>query len=91
MFDVAELLQFLAIVIVIGIVRYPQIEIHWSTLWLYSNAQFSSVSLHCVFLEKFMPYENTVGHEKDRFTLILQFIHLNDYRHYKKKGEPPWP
>ena len=44
-FDVAELLQFLAMVVVMGIVRYPQIESHWSTLWPYSNAQFSSVSL----------------------------------------------
>ena len=26
--------------------------------------------------------------KRDRFSLILRFIHLNDNRHYKKKGEP---
>ena len=26
--------------------------------------------------------------KRDRFTLILRFLHLNDSRHYKKKGEP---
>ena len=31
--DIAELLQVLAIIIVMGIVPYPQIESHWSTLW----------------------------------------------------------
>ena len=25
--------------------------------------------------------------KRDRFTLILRFIHLNDNSHYKKKGE----
>ena len=32
-FDVAELIQFLAIIIVTEIVHYLQIETHWSTLW----------------------------------------------------------
>ena len=43
--DVGELLQFLAIIIIMGIVRYPHIESHWSTLWPYSNTHFASVSL----------------------------------------------
>ena len=43
--DVCELLQFLAIIIIMGIVRYPHIESHWSTLWPYSNTHFASVSL----------------------------------------------
>ena len=43
--DVCELLRFLAIIIVMGIVRYPQIESHWSTLWPYSNTHFASVSM----------------------------------------------
>ena len=43
-FDISELFRFLAILIVMGIVRYPQIESHWSTLWPYSNSQISSVS-----------------------------------------------
>ena len=46
--DVCELLRFIAIIIVMGIVRYPQIESHWSTLWPYSNAQFASVSAYAV-------------------------------------------
>ena len=44
--DVCELLRFLAIVIVMGIVRYPQMESHWSTLWPYSNSHFASVSVY---------------------------------------------
>ena len=44
-FDIAELLQVLAIIIVMGIVHYPQIESHWPTLWPYSNTQFSSVGV----------------------------------------------
>ena len=46
--DVCELLRFLAIIIVMGIVRYPQIESHWSTLWPYSNTHFASVSAYAV-------------------------------------------
>ena len=43
--DLSELQRFLAIIIIMGLVRYPQIESHWSTLWPYSNAQFSTVSV----------------------------------------------
>ena len=88
-FDVAEMLQFLAIVIVMEIVRYPQIESHWSTLWPYSNTQFSSVSLYHVFVGKRLCSVHTLQvMKRDRFTLILRFLHLNDSRHYKKRGEP---
>ena len=41
--DVNELRRFLAIIIVMGLVRYPQIEHHWATQWPYSNTHFSSV------------------------------------------------
>ena len=44
--DVNELRSFLAIIIVMGLVRYLQIESHWSTLWTYSNPHLSSVSVH---------------------------------------------
>ena len=39
-----ELRQFLAIIIVMGLVHYAQIASHWTTQWPYSNALFSSVS-----------------------------------------------
>ena len=42
--DIDELRQFLAIVLIMGLVQYPQIEHHWSTQWPYSNTHFSSVS-----------------------------------------------
>ena len=40
----AELRRFIALLIVMGIVRYPQIESHWSTSWPYATDAFSSVS-----------------------------------------------
>ena len=42
--DMNELRRFLAMIIVMGLVRYPQIEHHWSTQWPYSTPHFSSVS-----------------------------------------------
>ncbi len=42
--DIDELCQFLAITIIMGLVRYAQIEHHWATQWPYSNTHFSSVS-----------------------------------------------
>ena len=36
--NISELLRFLAIIILMGLVRYPQIEHHWSTQWPYSTA-----------------------------------------------------
>ena len=42
--NIDELRQFLAIIIIMGLVRYPQIEHHWATQWPYSNTHFSSVS-----------------------------------------------
>ena len=46
--DINELRRFLAIIILMGLIRYPQIESHWSSQWPYSNAHFSSVSYLCV-------------------------------------------
>ena len=40
----AELRRFLALILTMGIVRYPQIESHWSTSWPYATDAFSSVS-----------------------------------------------
>ena len=45
---VHELRRFLALIIVMGIVRYPQIESHWSTSWPYATDAFSSVSYNAV-------------------------------------------
>ena len=42
--DLCELKRFLAIIIVMGLVRYPQIEDHWATLWPFTNSHCSSVS-----------------------------------------------
>ena len=42
--DLNELKRFLAIIIVMGLVRYPQIENHWATMWPFTNAHCSSVS-----------------------------------------------
>ena len=43
--DVNELRRFLAIIIIMGLVRYPQIESQWSTMWPFTNFHYSSVSL----------------------------------------------
>lgn len=41
---ISELEKFLSLILVMGIVRYPQIESHWSTSWPYATDAFSSVS-----------------------------------------------
>jgi len=41
---VPELQQFIALVLIMGLVRYPQIESHWSTSWPYVTDTFSDVS-----------------------------------------------
>ena len=43
---VSELKRFLALVLVMGIIRYPSIESHWGTTWPYATSAFSSVSKH---------------------------------------------
>jgi hypothetical protein len=43
---VCELKHFLALVLVMGIIRYPSIESHWGTTWPYATTAFSSVSKH---------------------------------------------
>ena len=42
--NIDELRQFLAMIVIMGLVHYPQIEHHWATQWPYSNTHFSSVS-----------------------------------------------
>ena len=44
--SIAELRKFLALILVMGIVRYPQIENHWSTSWPYAADAFYSVSFN---------------------------------------------
>lgn len=41
---VPELLQFIALVLVMGIIKYPTIESHWSTSWPYVNDACRKVS-----------------------------------------------
>ena len=41
--DINELRRFLAIIILMGLIQYPQMESHWSSQWPYSTAHFSSV------------------------------------------------
>ena len=48
--DVNELKRFLAIIIIMGLVRYPQIESHWSTMWPFTNSHCSSVSVCTIFI-----------------------------------------
>lgn len=42
--NVNELCRFLAIIILMGLIRYPQMESHWASQWPYSNGHFSTVS-----------------------------------------------
>ena len=42
---VDELRKFLALILVMGLVRYPTIEGHWCTTWPYATEAFSSVSV----------------------------------------------
>ena len=44
LFDVDELRRFFAIVILMGLVRYPQIDSHWAVLWPFTNTHCSTVS-----------------------------------------------
>ena len=44
LFDINELRRFFAIIILMGLVRYPQIESHWAVLWPFTNTHCSSVS-----------------------------------------------
>ena len=64
-----ELRRFFALVIIMGMIDYPQIEDYWFTSWPFATSTFSSVM------------------SRDRFSLILRFLHLNDNSGYKQKGE----
>ena len=44
MHEINQLCRFLAIIILMGLIRYPQMESHWASQWPYSNTHFSSVS-----------------------------------------------
>ena len=41
---ISELQRFIALILVMGLVRYPKVESHWSTSWPYATEAFSSVS-----------------------------------------------
>ena len=45
-FDVSQLQRFLAIIIIMGLVRYPQIESHWAVHWPFTNTHCSSVRIY---------------------------------------------
>ena len=72
---IGKLRRFLALIIIMGIVRYPQIESHWSTSWPYATDAFSSISS---FLYKHVHRIETVllstGHDK-RSILPADEIH----------------
>ena len=40
----SELQRFIALILVMGLVRYPKVESHWSTSWPYATEAFSSVT-----------------------------------------------
>ena len=42
--DISELKRFLVLVLIMGLIRVPQIENHWCVSWPYSSPAFSSVS-----------------------------------------------
>lgn len=43
--NLTELKRFLALVLIMGLVRLPQIEHHWCVSWPYCSPAFSSVSI----------------------------------------------
>ena len=43
--DLSELKKFFAIIILMGLVRYPEIESHWAIHWPFTNSHCSSVSV----------------------------------------------
>ena len=68
-FTIEELRRFFALVVLMGMMDYPQIENYWVTGWPFATSTFSSVM------------------SRDRFSLILRFLHRNDNSGYKQKGE----
>ena len=68
-FTVADLLRFLAITIIMGIISYPRLEDYWTTSWPFSSTTISSIM------------------SRDRFSLIMRFLHLNDSTQYVPKGQ----
>ena len=66
---VAELIQFISLLKIMGIINYPKIEDHWVMSWPYCNDNFSRIM------------------SRDRFSLLMKFLHLNDNKKCIKKGD----
>ena len=62
--------QFIGLVLLIGIIHKPVIEMYWSTDPLYVTPLFSSVM------------------QRNRFSMLLKFFHLNDNTQEPKKEDP---
>ena len=69
LFSIPELLKFLALTIVMGLIDYPRLEDYWLTSWPFATPTFSRVM------------------SRDRFSLVMRFLHLNDNSKYVRKGE----
>ena len=67
---ITEFMQFLSVMIVMGIINFPKIEDHWVTTWPYCNDTCSRIMT------------------RDRFSLIMKFLHVNDNKKIIKKGNP---
>ena len=69
-FNVLQLMKFLALTLVMGLVSYPRLEDYWTTSWPFASSTFSRIM------------------SRDRFSLVMRFLHLNDSTRYIRKGEP---
>lgn len=105
--DITELKRFLVLVLVMGLVRLPQIEHHWCVSWPYCSPAFSSVRqifVHALlnkipcktynvhYIHTYVPYAHVLYTlqvmKRDRFSLLMKFLHLNDNEQYIRKGQP---
>ena len=64
-----EMCQFIGLVLLMGIIHKPVIEMYWSTDPLYVTPLFSS------------------GMQRNRFSMLLKFFHLNDSTQEPKKED----
>ena len=84
--SVNELKRFLALVVAMGIIKYPSIESHWGTMWPYAT---SSVSMQIKHINTSnLDKHNVQVMKRDCFTLLLRFLHLNNNSQYIRKGQP---
>ena len=80
---VPELLRFIAVILVMGFIKYLSIESHWSKSWPYVCDTFSKVS-SCkrviIIIIELHTYYNVFLQvmKRDRFTMMLKFLHIND-------------